>query len=682
MAKAKTQIVLGNIQHIPFNKLILSQSNVRRVKNGLSIEVLAEDIAHRGLLQNLIVRPFINEKHEEIGMFDVPAGGRRFQALAILVKQKRLAKDAAIPCNVKSADDPISPEEDSLAENTFRAGLHPLDEYRAFHSLSLLGLGHETIAARFNTTPQIVKQRLKLASVSPKLLEVYGANGMTLEQLMAFTLSDDHTRQEQIWQGVNDGIYSDEPSDIKALLTEDTISTDDRRVLYVGLDNYIVAGGLIRRDLFDETDGGYLEDAALVDRLFTEQLKVDGEKVGAEGWKWVQVSSSFPVGHSNGLRRIHGKVVPLTEEERNQRQTLRDEQEAIETKYGETDECPEEVNRRYDELTEAIDAFEERPLAYDPAEMVYAGAFVRIDQAGRLVIERGYVHPEDEPRKSQTSSPMAEQGEADEEGAPAPVQRAVITIGDQASEDDAGDNAVKPLADRLVSELTSHRTIALQESVAQNPDAALTVLLHKFVTDLFYKGTVGGCLDAAVRPVSMPVQAPGLADTSSARAQEEREQHFQTKLPQSHDELWDFLAALSAQPRLELLAFCVSQGISAYHDRSSSTYQMERRIASANHLARAVGLDMVAVGWQPTVENYLGRVTKAHILEAVREAKGDSSAQLIDHLKKDEMAKEAERLLENSGWLPEPLRLTDVQAMESDEALPAFLAGDPVADAA
>ncbi len=68
---------------------------------------------------------------------------------------------------------------------------------------------------------------------------------------------------------------------------------------------------------------------------------------------------------------------------------------------------------------------------------------------------------------------------------------------------------------------------------------------------------------------------------------------------------------------------------------------------------------MVEAGWRPTVDNYLGRVTKPRILEAVREAKGDQAAQLIDHLKKAEMAKEAERLLDGTGWLPEPLRLAD-----------------------
>jgi ParB family chromosome partitioning protein len=88
---------------------------------------------------------------------------------------------------------------------------------------------------------------------------------------------------------------------------------------------------------------------------------------------------------------------------------------------------------------------------------------------------------------------------------------------------------------------------------------------------------------------------------------------------------------------------------------------------------------MVEAGWRPTVDNYLGRVTKSRIIEAVREAKGDAAAQLIDHLKKLDMAKEAERLPEGAGWLPEPLRRVagnDSSSNRTDtavELLPAFL---------
>ncbi|MGB3280857.1 MAG: DNA-binding protein, partial [Pseudorhodobacter sp.] len=42
--------------------------------------------------------------------------------------------------------------------------------------------------------------------------------------------------------------------------------------------------------------------------------------------------------------------------------------------------------------------------------------------------------------------------------------------------------------------------------------------------------------------------------------------------------------------------------------------------------------------------------------------------QLLDHLKKGEMATEAERLLKGSGWLPEVLRRSDLAALDGDAA--------------
>ena len=79
MAQTTQKITLSPSQDIPFDKLVLSQSNVRRIKAGISVEELAEDIARRGLLQGLNVRPLLDEAGVETGKFEIPAGGRRFQ---------------------------------------------------------------------------------------------------------------------------------------------------------------------------------------------------------------------------------------------------------------------------------------------------------------------------------------------------------------------------------------------------------------------------------------------------------------------------------------------------------------------------------------------------------------------------------------------------------------------------
>ena len=150
MATAVQKITLSSSRDIPFNKLVLSQSNVRRVKAGVSIEELAEDIARRTLLQSLNVRPVLDAEGAETGMFEVPAGGRRYRALQHLVKQKRLAKTAPVPCVVRDPGGHFA-EEDLFAENVQRAPLHPLDQFRAFQALRDKGQREEDIAARRRT---------------------------------------------------------------------------------------------------------------------------------------------------------------------------------------------------------------------------------------------------------------------------------------------------------------------------------------------------------------------------------------------------------------------------------------------------------------------------------------------------------------------------------------------------
>src|SRR5258707_12703363 len=225
------KITLSSSRDIPFNKLVLSQSNVRRVKAGVSIEELAEDIARRTLLQGLNVRPVLDADGAETGMFEIPAGGRRYRALELLVEPKRLARTASIPCVIRT--DGIA-EEDSLAENVQRAPLHPLDQFRAFQTLRDKGLSEEEIAARFFVHPTVVKQRLKLAAVSTKLLDVYAEDGMTLEQLMAFTVTNDQVRQEQVWEALAHS-HNREPFYIRRQLTEGAVRGADKRAQFLGV---------------------------------------------------------------------------------------------------------------------------------------------------------------------------------------------------------------------------------------------------------------------------------------------------------------------------------------------------------------------------------------------------------------------------------------------------------------
>jgi ParB family transcriptional regulator, chromosome partitioning protein len=393
MPNSKQKITLSQSRDIPFNRLVLSQANVRRIKAGVSIEELAEDIARRTLLQSITVRPVLDDNGAETGMFEVPAGGRRYRALELLVKQKRLARAAPIPCIVRTEG---FAEEDSLAENVQRAPLHPLDQFRAFLALREKGMSEEEIAAAFFVSVQVVKQRLKLASVSPKLLDVYAEDGMTLDQLMAFTVTPDHERQEQVWEALQRS-YTKESYYIRRLLTEGAVRASDKRVQFVGIEAYQTAGGATMRDLFQQDDGGWLQDPVLLDRLVAEKLEREADVVRAEGWKWVEVATDFPYGHTYGLRHISGKPIAMSDEEVATAEALRAEYDKLELAYGDADELPEEVDQRLGEIETALAALGDRPVKYDPEEIARAGAFVSIDSSGALRVERGYVRPEDEP---------------------------------------------------------------------------------------------------------------------------------------------------------------------------------------------------------------------------------------------------------------------------------------------
>ncbi|MHC1547942.1 ParB/RepB/Spo0J family partition protein [Phyllobacterium sp. K27] len=689
MATAVQKIILSSSRDIPFNKLVLSQSNVRRVKAGVSIEDLAASIARRGLIQSLSVFPVVDAEGVETGMFEVPAGGRRFSALEILVKQKRLAKVAPVPCVVRERDGAILPEEVSLAENIERTPLHPLDQFRAFHDMLIKGMTEEEIAAAFFVPVQVVKQRLRLASASPALLEVYADDGMTLEQLMAFTVSPDHARQEQVWDAIKDA-WSKEPYQIRRMLTETTVRASDKRAVFVGVEAYEAAGGVTMRDLFQSDDGGWLQDPALLDRLVAEKLKATAEEVAAEGWKWIEVAVSFPYDVTRGLRELQGEALDLSADEQATIDALNAEYQKLEAEYEGADELPDEVDQRLGEIETALAAFEARPVGYEADDIGRGGVFISIAHDGSLDIDRGYVRAEDE-------TPITPEGETGVEsgGDPAEpvVQRAVITIGGQPSEpEDDEDDAIKPLPDRLITELTAHRTLALRNALADNPHVAMTALLHKLVSDAFQHRMYKGAMEASVSHVFFPVQDDALKDSPSARAVHERHEGWAGDIPAEDEALWDWLAALDDASRMALLAHCVSYGVNALYEKPNpyggngvSQHGLDMRLGQADRLARATGLDMVDVGWRPTVGNYLGRVTKPRILQAVREGAGEQAAQLIDHLKKGDMAMEAERLLADTGWLPEPLRLvaeaeaaapdTDASG-EDDGALPDFLAGD------
>ena len=239
-------------------------------------------------------------------------------------------------------------------------------------------------------------------------------------------------------------------------------------------------------DLFEADNGGWLQDPALLDKLVAEKLEREAEAVRAEGWKWVEVAPEFPYGHTYGLRRLSGSEVPLTEEESTSRDALKAELDKLEESYADADEISEEVDKRLGEIETALEALEQRPVVYDAAEVTRAGAFVSIDSAGVLRVERGYVRPEDEAPVAPDKEDQADGDTADADADPVSADEP-ITATDAGVEEPEEDEDVRPLSDRLMTELTAHRTLALREAVANDTQVAFRAALHVLCLKLFYR---------------------------------------------------------------------------------------------------------------------------------------------------------------------------------------------------
>lgn len=194
---AAAEPVSGIEIFVPLNKLKKHPENARKVPHGeAAIEALAASIQHKGLIQNLVVEPEVKDD-EPTGYYLVTAGEGRRLAMLLRVKRKQIKKTEPVRCWLDTQNDPAGV---SLDENVTRTA-HPADQFERFAELSeRKGWGAEEIGARFGVSAHVVKQRLRLGAVSPKLLQVYREDGLTLDQLMAFAITEDHARQEQVFE--------------------------------------------------------------------------------------------------------------------------------------------------------------------------------------------------------------------------------------------------------------------------------------------------------------------------------------------------------------------------------------------------------------------------------------------------------------------------------------------------
>lgn len=644
-----------NLILVPLSRLVLRPTgrNVRKTPR-MSIPELAASVQRVGLLQNLIVIAAADGEH-----YEVVAGGRRLAALKLLAKKHRISREWEVPC-LLVADGTARTA--SLTENVQREAMHPADQFEAFAALVMEGRSIEDIAADFSVTPLVVQRRLKLANVSPRLLADYRADAVALDQLMALAITDDHAAQESAFYDAP--TWQRQPSALRDRLTEREIDAHRHPLVrFVGLDTYDAAGGGIRRDLFAEGDAGvYLTDAALLERLAQDKLAGIAAEVKAEGWAWVDGSPGMTHADLHTFQRA-----PRERREAHKREAARIEKlqaklhelaEAVDAALdAEDEEKVDSLQEEGERLGEQLQALEDGLLDYGANVKAAAGAIVTIDRNGEAVIHRGLMR-EAEAKALRTLERLRQgfgsEGEAGND-----------------DEDEEADDAPKTAAmsDRLAQRLSAHRTAALQIEVARHPQAALAAVVHGMVQSVLQEHRYGHDLPLGV---SLKVQdrlegmAPDWPESPAAVALRELQQVAGEVLPQDSAELFAVLLAKSQDELVRLLAVCVASTVDVVTPRATQHQP-------GAELAQAVGLDMAA-WWQPTAEGYFQHVPKAAILDAVG-AFAPAHVTRLAKLKKGDIASEAERLSDGTGWMPAIFRANapqqdaqDVVADKEDEA--------------
>ncbi len=633
---------------VPFNKLVLSVHHQARPSGStprLSIAELAASIKASGVLQNLIV------VKGPRGVFEVCAGGRRLEGLSLLATNGDIPDNYPVPVLVVPADKALIA---SLIENSFRIPLGVADELAGFTRLIDDGKSVEEVAAAFGVTPLVVKRRLKLAAVSPKLMDLFRQDQIGLDCLMALASVDDHTKQEQAWASLPS--WNRHPDHLRRLLSQGEIESDcDPVAKYVTVKTYEKAGGAMRRDLFSEDDKkAYLLDIPLLERLATDKLQKKARQVGA-GWKWVEVRVRYvydefvKYGELRKTRRepteaqaaqlaeLRGNIAGLHE----QMEALADE-DGAEDAYVELDEKAEAQQAQLKAIEESLDVW--------PTElMAQAGCVVYVGSNGTPAVKCGLVRPEDRGDMGQAARQAGESGGGGDSlvSLPSPKTRPVHS-------------------DKLMRRLTAHRVAAVQAELIARPDVALAAitaqLAVKLVKDGFRCYHGGGdalTVSATDTHDGLRTEAEDMADSAAWKTMDAERKAWVERLPRAADALFPWLQQQEQATVVQLLTFLVASSV-------TGVTGVERDKQSTDPLAQALGLDMTK-WWSATGASYLNHVSKGRILDVVAEAAGANAASPLASLKKDAVVAGAEQSVAGTGWLPSCLRTRATTPAAEDE---------------
>ncbi|WP_081080181.1 ParB/RepB/Spo0J family partition protein [Burkholderia cepacia] len=635
-----------DVRDIPLKRLVASPYNVRRVPR-TGIKELALNIWHTGgLLQNLVAHAMkVGPKKAQT--YGVAAGERRRLALVYLMEHDYIPADYPVRCLIVSVEDAVLM---SAVENEMREPMHPADACDAYRVLVDAGRTVGEIAEIYGISEQTVQRRLKLARVSPKLVELFRDDQIGADQMMALALSDSHDEQERAW-------FDAQPHDRHAsairrkLVAGERDFQNSRIALYVGIAAFEAAGGVVRRDLFSDNGTAWYADQALMERVALEQLGTIAAEVLNEGWEWVEPMISIDYNVRTRYAKIAPTAVPATDEQQQEMDAIDARIAAIADQQAEADTDEETYERLCDEetaLSERYAAIEESLSVYTPLQMAGAGAIVTIEQGGILSVLRGWVkkpeaistvanHSDDDSHDDSHDPDGDGTGDGATVRSPAP---ALIEKG--------------PHSGALTQRLNARRTAAVGMALARQPHVALAALVHRFLVSEYAVGSATSAIDIQWHDKTGTVErgASELADDLAYRLHGEQRSAWAGIIPDNSAALFDWCVEQTDERLMLILA--------QYVAASLDSVVIDEQPHAINGLIPALGLNM-ADEWKPTRASYFDHVPKARIVDVVAAAVSPAEGMRLAKLKKADAAAEAERLTAGTGWLPEHLAQAEVR---------------------
>jgi ParB family chromosome partitioning protein len=629
-AKAATTAItkMQDLRMIPVDQLELSPLNVRKVAASATDDAeLLASIRENGIKQNLVVHALLD------GKFAVDAGGRRLKALKQLASDGIIPNDHPVSCLVEDEQNAIVT---STTENLQRAAMHPADQFEAFAQMIAEGRKEDDIALKFGVSVDLVRRRLKLARIAPELIEQFRAGEMTLECVMAFTLTDDHDRQMTVWNAVKDS-YHIHPQSIKRQLTETAHSASSSIGRFVGIMAYEAAGGVLLRDLFDDNAAAHMENPELLERLAVEKLQ-GAAKTYETDWKWVEVHLSVDYGAFRSFGRVYPQDIEpdpdLLAEENNL--IAREEELALANDGADWTDAEADEYHAIEPRLREIEALQKARQPYAAADQAIAGCVVTIGHDGTLRVEKGLVRPADIPVVKADAKDAGDGGNQAAIARPnvtPPTSSAPVPVSDPATTLRKADGISASLAD----DLRATRQHILRAHLAADYDVAFDAMLYALCEQTLSHSYGTEALNISISPFLAQNRETIHPDSVAQKMLDALEKDLAIEwMTLEKPDDFRAMSALPMAQKQSLFAWAVGLAI-------------KPQLLSDNHptpIIEEIGarLDVdVAACWRPTASTYWGRVNKGHAVSMARKLVGDDYAEERSRERKGDIAAAMER---------------------------------------